>query len=179
VILVAMAGIMVWLLWGAIRARHWAWPWRALSGAIGIVLLLFFAMLAAVLQHGLEDARAVRYTFCRMNLMNIGRAIQMYASENDDRAPLSNWTDALAGYAGRDPYRCPMTDSPYAFTMNPEFVGAIFPGPRPTAPVVFDGPGGRNSVGGVEFAVYRHEDGTAQFLLASGWVKALRVGEKP
>jgi len=172
VILAAVAGATVWLLWSAVRAQHWAWSWRVLAGMVGSVLLLILAVVGLLGQHAIEDARGMRRVICRMNLSHISKGLQMYAGDNDDHAPLADWTDGLAGYVLADSYKCPMTDAAYAFTMNEAFVGALFPDPaRARTPVIFDAPGGKNSVGSVDTAQYRHDGGFAHFLLGDGSVE--------
>lgn len=149
------------------------------SGMVGSVLLLFFVVIGMLWQHGIEDARAMRRTICWSNLSQISMGLLMYAGENNDRGPLANWTDSLAGYVPlADTYRCPMTDAAYAFTMNEAFVGALVPDPsRARIPVIFDGPGGKNSVGSVDTAQYRHDGGYAHFLLGDGSVEEMRPGK--
>ncbi|MDQ2987345.1 MAG: hypothetical protein M3R13_11630, partial [Armatimonadota bacterium] len=157
-LLVGIAAFTAWLLWKAFRAQDWAWPWRALAGMVGFALLLFLTMVGLLWQHALEDARGMRLLGCRMSVMDLGNGMLMYAGDNNDRGPLANWTDGMSGYVDSENHKCTVSSAPYAFTMNKAFVGALYPDlARAKAPVIFDGPGGENSVGGVDAAVYRHE----------------------
>ena len=172
VLLVIIVGFTIWLLWNAFRSQHWAWPWRVLSAIIGLVGCLFLALVFLLAQHALEDARGMRTTLCIVNLNSISRGMQLYGGDNDNLAPLSNWTDGLSGYLMPDSYTCPVSDSPFAFTMSRDFIGAKFPDlTRPKAAVVFDGKGGKNSIGdAASDTVYRHDDDVAHFFGADGVV---------
>jgi len=178
VILLEVVIFTVWLLWNAFRSWHWHWLWRTISGIVGFVLLMFLAVFGLFVAHGIEDTRAMRSLGCRMSLVELGRAMAMYAGENDERAPLANWVDGLSGYVGRQSILCPMSDSNYPFTMNKAFIGAPYPDSTlANTAVIFDGPGGKNSVGDLSDAQYRHDGDRAQFLFDDGLVDSLTVGE--
>lgn len=179
VILLVIVIFTIWLLWVTFRARHWYWPWRVVSGVVGFVLLLFLVMVGILWEHAIEDARGMRMMGCRSNVMQIHLALLMYASDNDDRAPQAHWVDGIAGYVGGDDaHRCPVSDAQFAYTMNEAFLGAFYPDPlRVNVPVLFDGPGGKNSVWPAGVAQYRHEGERAHFLFGDGWVQALKAGE--
>jgi prepilin-type processing-associated H-X9-DG protein len=77
--------------------------------------------------------------------------------------PLEGWTEAIVGYVGsREIYRCPMLDGPYGYTMSEEVVGLdtnSFDRERSVA--VFDGPGGKDSIGDADDIRFRHNDKVA------------------
>jgi hypothetical protein len=178
VILLVVITFMVWLLWNAFRSWDWHWLWRTISGIVGFVLLMFLAAFGLMIAHGFEDARAMRSFGCRMSLLELGKAMAMYAGENDERAPLANWVDGLSSYVGRQTHLCPMSDSSYPYTMNKAFVGALYSDPTlANTAVLFDGPGGKNSVGDLLDAQYRHDGDRALFLFDDGLVDSLTTGE--
>lgn len=108
---------------------------------------------------------------CRVNLMELGKALTLYQSDNNDRAPLSDWTDSLSRYADSELFACPLL-SPYGYTMNAAAVGLDNWKIASPARVVglFDGPGGKNHVGGVGDIRWRH-NGVAVMMYMDGHVK--------
>src|SRR5688572_30039681 len=100
---------------GAVLLFRWAWKSNASPGAqagayVGAgCLLLGLAGCPAVLFPVFAQAReAAKRTVCIANVNLLTRAMQMYAGDNDDRLPLTPWTDALVDYVP-DPtvHTCP------------------------------------------------------------------------
>jgi len=146
---------------------------------VGFVLLLFLFVVGLLWEHAIEDARGMRMIGCRSNVIQIHKAMLMYAGDNNDRAPQADWVDGISGYMGGDEaHGCPVSDASFAYTMHEVFLGSLYPDPvRANIPVLFDGPGGKNSVGSTSLAQFRHEGERAHFLFEDGRVQALKAGE--
>lgn len=98
-----------------------------------LVVIAIIAILAAILFPIFARAReAANKTACNSNLMQIGKALKMYGSDNGNGYPdIDNhssgatykvWCDTLlaSGYATDTAvFRCPSDDAPSADTMNP------------------------------------------------------------
>jgi prepilin-type processing-associated H-X9-DG protein len=95
----------------------------------------------------------------------------MYMADNGERAPLADWTDALGKYDLNNRLACPLL-GPYGYTMNRKAVGADpYELSSPARVVaVFDGIGGKNSVGAEPEIRWRHS-GAAVFVYLDGHAK--------
>jgi prepilin-type processing-associated H-X9-DG protein len=102
---------------------------------------------------------AAMNTVCLANVNQIGRALGLYQGDNDYRMPLDRWTEAIGGYVGsREVYNCPELAEPYGYSMSLHVRG-LDVSTVDAARVVslFDGPGGKDSVGDASKVRYRHD----------------------
>ena len=109
-----------------------------------VVVLSVIAVLVSILLPGLKIARAkTQVALCRTNLSQIGTAISMYSSRNDNIIPIflngtcdaphegndqrkgtiapgniTLWTYEYLGT--KDVYSCPLVDTDQEFVMNPK-----------------------------------------------------------
>ena len=165
---------------GALKGRGLAICGIVVSAIMVIVVPIL--MVSAILFPVFSRARdtAVRAT-CVQNLSQIGKAMRMYASDNDDQFPLrQRWCDALQPDVGRlddkaeSVFQCPKLPavrSGYAYNAS---LSGIAEGRLDDAASLvgaFDGRGGWNSTGGAELLDPRHR-GTANVLYADGHVMA-------
>jgi prepilin-type processing-associated H-X9-DG protein len=84
----------------------------------------------------------------------------MYQADTDGRMPLQGWTEAIGGYVGsREVYQCPMLAGPYGYAMSEEVVGLdVNTVDAHRSIAAFDGPGGKDSIGGAIDIQFRHDD---------------------
>lgn len=151
------------------------------SGAAMILILPMAAIMFPVFAKAREQARTA---WCLSNVKQLGLAMQMYASENDDHLPPSaSWTEAASPYikSARGVWRCPSahTQEP-CYAMNWKLNKAdinTLPRPQDTV-MIFESVPGRNQVGGIELlpSPLRH-DGRENLGFADGHVRAFMVRE--
>jgi len=159
----------------------------AIAGVVtsGVAMGLILPMMAAVMFPVFAKAReAARTTACLSNVKQLGLAMQMYASENDDHLPPSaSWTEAASPYikSARGLWRCPSahTQEP-CYAMNWKLNKAdinTLPRPQDTV-MIFESVPGRNQVGGIELlpSPPRHL-GMENLGFADGHVRSFRVRE--
>ena len=112
-------------------------------GAVVVMGLAVLAILAAILLPVFGRARdKAQQTACMSNLKQIGVALHIYATENDDSLPpADSWREALEPYLqAEEVYMCPSTGEQYVFNealggQNIEAIG------NPTeVPMAWDAP---------------------------------------
>lgn len=98
--------------------KPWTWTTVAVLGC-GCGLLLL-AIPAAILFPVFSQAKvAAQQTECLSRLKNVGTALLIYATDNDDRLPAADrWTDAASGYfKPGEIITCPTAES-FGYAMN-------------------------------------------------------------
>ena len=79
---------------------------------------------AVLLPVFIQAREAAKRTECRNNVDFLAYAMLMYANDNNDRLPLSNWTDSLFEYTGdHEVFKCPVLKQPFGYTFNAALVG--------------------------------------------------------
>jgi prepilin-type processing-associated H-X9-DG protein len=162
----AMVVASAWMHWRESRSTK-------VVAIVGSIILLGLAAVITFALQGLERSTDSfnKRNACIDNLMEIGKALTLYQSDNNDRAPLSDWTDSLSRYVDNEVFACPML-SPYGYTMNAAAVG--LDNWKITSPArivgLFDGLGGKNRVGGIDDIRWRHA-GAAVIMYMDGHVK--------
>jgi hypothetical protein len=154
--------------------------------SLGCLLLLGVSTAPYLLYPVFEQARARANTVaCATNVSNLHRALMLYRADQGG-LPGEEWADHIETYSSPENFRCPEVDEDYAFSMNAAFSmykseldADIVGGDRidPKQVLLFDGIGGKNSMGSMRDARYRHLDDTAVFLLADGNTKVLNRKE--
>jgi hypothetical protein len=119
-------------------------------------IILAVGVLGAVVYPVFVRARATaRKAVCLSNVKNISLAMQMYASDNDDRfPPADEWCDTLQGYVkDADVYRCVSApEHPCGYAYNAALSEVAYDALQdPTATIaVFESERGWNAAGGPE-----------------------------
>jgi len=159
--------------------------WRPLTDIVAGLAMLAFAGLVFFFSCGPtgHDRRDSMRTACLHNLMRVGQALQIYASDYDGWLPPRNaWCDAIADYHGPSrEFRCPeLRNEPFAFWINDTVEWHPLPS-EPTAEearlvMCFDAPGGKNRYGGIHSVEYRHKERTT-LLFADGHAKSATKGD--
>ena len=168
IIVLAVIGLVILAaLVGAILLIRWAWKSQTSGGAqiaaylaAGFLLLGLIGCPAVMLPVFMQARESAKRTACFSNLADISGAMQLYAADYD-RLPPKAWTDPLADYVyGPESFACPALEQAFGYTFNSSLVGkplASIKNPEST-PMVFDGPGGKDSVGDDSLAQFRHMD---------------------
>lgn len=188
-LIIAAALLFVLLVLGAaVWLIRWAWKNDGNSAAMragayvgGGCILLSCAGCPAVLLPVFYQAReAAQRTQCMQNVSEVSRALQMYAADNDDRLPADHWCDAIANSLDPTYFACPSLKNPFGYMFNRDLVAKIMSAiaEPDKVPMVFDGPGGKNSVGPASEAQRRHVKGQAAFGFASGAVRVSEVSQE-
>lgn len=178
-ILVLVAALTI-----AISLVIWGWTssnrptaLRIAVFSLGCLLLLGVSTAPYLLYPVFERARARANSIaCATNLSNFQRAFMLYRADQGG-LPGEEWTDGIETYLSLENFRCPEVDEDFAFSMNAAFsmyksdfdadiVGGDWIDPKQV--LLFDGSGGRNRYGDVEDVQFRHDRGTASFLLFDG-----------
>lgn len=166
-ILAGIAFVLLAILAAAIWAIRFAWkagessPAMKAGAFLGIGCLMMMVAGCPILLFPVfkQAKEAAKRTACLANLNQLSRAMQMYAGDISDRLPQSNWCDALIEYVyDVSAFTCPALDEPFGYTYNRAIVGkrvAEIESPA-TTPLVFDGPGGANSIGDLSLVKHRH-----------------------
>ena len=158
--------------WVGLHALRWK-PFLRLasvSGFIGMSSILGFLAYVHVVRDAdkvfRSSVEAARRSACRSNLGEVGKAMSVYATDNDDRLPSANWTDAIAKYAEASHFRCPTNEAAVAYTMNAEAMGVSTFEAAPLLVVAFDGNGGENQTSaGPAKLRWAHGQGTLALVL--------------
>ncbi|MEO7454055.1 MAG: hypothetical protein ABIV13_04765 [Fimbriimonadales bacterium] len=168
----------------AISLVLWGWSsanrpvaWRIFAFTLGCLLLLGISVAPYPLFPVFERARAEAHRrTCVTNLSNLQRALTLYNSDHGAWS-YEKWTDGVETYSSPENFRCPEVDEEFAFSMNAAFSmykseldADMFGGDwiDPKQVLLFDGIGGRNRYGDADAVQFRHELGTASFLLFEG-----------
>lgn len=170
----ALAIAILLVLWGWSSANR-PLPWRIVAFALGCLLLLGVSVAPYPLYPIFQQARAEadRIT-CVTNLCNLQRALTLYAADQGGWST-EKWTDGIEAYSSPENFRCPELDEDFAFSMNaafsmwqPTLKTRINDWIDPKQVLLFDGIGGSNRFGDVDDVQFRHNRGTASFLLFEG-----------
>lgn len=158
----------------------WLWSWRKRGSPrpelyVGLAILGGFCiLLGASLVKVFRSAESARdRSLCMQNLRNLGKAMLAYSADYDNRLPHANWCDCIGRYISPGDLQCPKVDSPFGYVMSEAAVGVSrddFFSPARVL-VAFDGPGGKNLVGGIGMVRYPHL-GAGQVLFADGHAKS-------
>jgi hypothetical protein len=177
---VAVSGYGAWLI-------RWAWVRREQSGFVralaAMVGLVLFAGVPLALFWPITtrcpvspNARAI----CITNMNRLSRAMLMYAGDNDERTPLSNWGITVAPYAQPSDFACPFLADDYGYAVNDTLVGAgLGEFVAHNTALLFDGPGGKNSIGDRSSIRWRHDVDRAVFGYTDGHVQTWIRSEFP
>jgi hypothetical protein len=165
------------VIWGWSSANRSA-AWRICAFTLGCLLLLCISLAPYPLFPIFQRARTeANLRTCLTNLGNLHQALTLYNSDHGGWSYVK-WTDGVEAYSLGENFRCPEADEECAFSMNNEFnlwqttlKSSINDVLDPTWVLLFDGQGGRNRFGNLEDVQFRHERGTASFLLVEGNVK--------
>lgn len=127
----------------------------------GVTMLLIIPLTAALLLPALAQAKGRAQTVqCMNNLKQLGLAVRMYASDNNDTLPKAeNWCDAIMSTAGSSRiFVCPAKSdgqrSHYAF--NAKLSGKKDNAINPQTVMIFESSGGWNKSGGPESLAIHH-----------------------
>lgn len=186
VVLGAFAVIALLVLGASIWLFRWAWKSDDKGPAIrggafvgaGCILVTCAGCPAVLLPVFIQAREAAKRTECRNNVDFLAYALLMYANDNNDRLPLSNWTDSLFEYTGdHEVFKCPVLKQPFGYTFNAALVGKKVSDIQQPAlvPLVFDGPGVQNSVGDLSLIQFRHLKDQACIGYIEGEAKSLTV----
>jgi len=137
----------------------------AIAGiALPVVLLPFFALLMGIMMPALARVRQIAFRqVCATNLEGLGKAMVIYACDNDDMFPTpSKWCDLLIEHCEvtKKSFRCPSApEGPcnYAMNKNIEKLG-ILRAP-PDMVVLFETHPGWNQAGGPEILSTKNHNG--------------------
>jgi len=107
--------------------------------------------------------RSVSYRMlCAQNLENLGKAILIYANDNDDKYPSSsNWCDLLIEHTDvtKEQFICPLSFWPvFSYGFNKNLDGLQVGDVPPNTVVLFEIEGGRNVSGGPELMLDDERD---------------------
>jgi hypothetical protein len=177
--------IVFWLLvlvaWVGLHALRWKHVLRlaSVSVFIGISAILVVVTHKHYLQTSdkvfwAADAVSMRGD-CHSNLIEIGKAMMIYAEENDNRLPISNWTDSISKFTKRESFHCPTSAYEFSYSMNSEALGISTYEAASMLAIVFDGYGGENATSlgpaGLRWAHLRKS--SANVLWLAGGVQSL------
>lgn len=179
-VVLAFGALGAYLVLAGWRERHSPRWLRGISACSGC-LLLGFAGAAALLILGemiwhRHPRESLSRVVCITNLNQVGRAMLMYAGDNDERTPHAQWADAYAPYA-EDVWICPAEGGLYSYAFSSGLLGKPLPEQGRTI-AAFDAAVGVNGVASPSEAHYRHND-SAIFLYTDGLVRTLDEGDDP
>jgi hypothetical protein len=151
---VRTATIGIWLAlvigWVGLHALRWKPKLRlaSLSLFIGLSAILVFVAYQYFLRTADKVFRSAVVAGdrgdCRANLTDLGKAMLLYAEDNDHRLPVTNWTDAIDQYTKPEVLHCPTSNAAVSYTMNSEAHGISSYESAPDFVIAFDGFGGEN-----------------------------------
>lgn len=170
--------LIIVIAWVGLHALRWKRVLRlaAVPVFVGMSVILGFLSYSYFVRDADKVFRsaveASMRSACRSNLSEVGNAMMIYAAENDDRLPATNWTDALAKYAKPEHFHCPSSGASISYSMNSEALGVSRFEAAPLFAVAFDGFGGENitSAGPVNLR-WAHMGSVAMVLTIDGTVK--------
>jgi prepilin-type processing-associated H-X9-DG protein len=136
----------------------------AITGiALPAVLLPLFVLLMGIIMPGLASVRHIAFkTVCNTNLRGLGKALLIYADDNDEKFPTpSQWCDLLVEHCEvpEKVLRCkgaPEGPCNYAMNKNIEEFGKDAP---PDMVLLFETHPGWNQAGGPEILTTDNHDG--------------------
>ena len=136
----------------------------AIAGiALPVVLLPVIALLMAILMPALARVRAIAFrTVCGANMSGIGKAMLIYAGDNDEKFPTtSKWCDLLIEHCdvSKETLRCkgaPEGPCNYAMNSNIEQLGRAAPSDMV---LLFETSPGWNQSGGPEILTTENHNG--------------------
>lgn len=136
----------------------------AIAGiALPVVLLPLFVLLMGIIMPGLASVRHFAFkTVCNANMRGLGKALLIYADDNDEKFPTpSQWCDLLVEHCEvtEKSFRCPGAPEGrchYAMNKNIEEFGKDAP---PDMVLLFETHPGWNQAGGPEILTTDNHDG--------------------
>ncbi len=149
----------------------------AITGiVVPVVALPFVALVMGIMMPALAKARMISYRMvCAENLSGLGKAMLLYAGDNDEMFPTpENWCDLLIEYEGcsQKMFLCKGDKegpSSYAMNQNVSELGADAP---PDMVLLFESKPGWNQSGGPELLTMENHQGEGcNILFCDGHVK--------
>ncbi len=152
---------------------------KAVFGIIfpSCVLAFILSAFLSMLHFAIENANALN---CNNHLKMLGSGVNLYAGDNGDRFPGTNWCDVLltnktewttAFYTNRaEIFRCPSApkDQRCSYALNRKLLGGIDGEVSPNTVMLFESDAGWNAVGGPEIAAFRHFNRSMWVMTADG-----------
>ena len=130
-----------------------------LSGVSLLILPIWSAMFLPALAKAKQKAQAIN---CVNNLKQLGLAVRIYSTDNNDKLPGTNWCDTIINEAGTPKvYVCPgapSLTSGYAF--NSKLLGMEDGKLDSSVVMIFESDAGWNAVGGQELMITKPRHGT-------------------
>ncbi len=138
---------------------RWAWKDKSESPVLrifaytgaGCLLVMLVGCPAILFPVFMQAREAAKRTSCLTNLQQVGKGLQMYLAEHDDRFPSGRWCDAMSEYVDRAHFACPALEGAYGYSLNQATDGGLIADmvEDPKAFVVgFDGGGAANTLAG-------------------------------
>jgi hypothetical protein len=138
---------------------------KGLRCAIGTVIISGVLIIGIVASVFLIVRPIIRRITCGMNLEGLGKALQIYSWDFDNKYPTPNkWCDLLIEYAEVTPksFVCPSArDGRSAYAIN----SSCEPNSPPDVVLVFETKGGWNQFGGPELLVSKRHKGNGSCIL--------------
>jgi hypothetical protein len=148
------------------------------SGIFLLMLPIYAAMLLPALAKAREKAQTIN---CVNNVKQLGLAVRMYATDNDDQfPPAAKWCDAIQTYVqSPKPFQCASDPNlRCAFAFNQKLDGLKEGDIDPQTVVFFESSTGWNAAGGPElFSAHKHSRTRIVVGFADGSVKQLPRAE--
>jgi len=154
----------------------------AIAGiAVPVAALPIVALLMGILMPALSRTKEMAYrTICSTHLSGLGRAMSVYAAENEEQFPTpSEWCDLLVKYGAveEETFRCRGGGQEqrchYAMNKNVEGLGMKAPGDMV---LLFESDAGWNAAGGPEMLTTgHHEEEGCNVLFVDGHVEFVRT----
>ncbi len=153
----------------------------AIAGiAVPCASLPMVALMMGILMPALARTRQIAYRMaCGANLSALGKAMFIYAGDNDDKYPdCSQWCDLLLEYADADPlmFRCRgVSEGPANYAMNKNIV-ELGPDAPPDMVLLFESVPGWNLCSGRELLTLgNHQGDGCNIMFNDGSVRFVRA----